>query len=194
LIGNFTDHEFEESRGDDPNDPEAVCFKVFQMANEEDHGYGMITQCGHSKEVDPLTGMQNSYIGWHFTMTEALDVLGAMIWLKTQTTWDYSICANPDNPSLIRLSLTGPIGNVQIDPANPTAGVMVQVIVDDTDYFVYEQGVFTAITAADAAANYDVEAYTLPTPPPPPDPPPPPPAMGVPEPTVNQSQIRRAKK
>jgi hypothetical protein len=120
-----------------------------------------------SKEVDPLTGMQNSYIGWHWIMTEALDVLAAMVWLKTQTGWDYSICANPDNPYLIRLSLTGPIGNVQVDPNNPAVGVMTQVIVDDTDYFIYEQGVFTRITEAESA-NYNIEPYTLPTPPSPP--------------------------
>lgn len=133
-----------------------------------------------SKQVNAMTGIQNVYVGWHFTMAEALKVLLAMIWLETQTEWGYSISANPDNPYLIRLSLTGPVGNVQLDANNPTVGVRTQVIVNDTDWFIFDQGVFHGMAEADVSANYDIADCVLPAAPPPPAPPPPAPAMGMP--------------
>lgn len=48
VIGSFPDHEFEESFDDDPNDPDAVCFKAFTF--KHDDGSSMIAQCGHTRK------------------------------------------------------------------------------------------------------------------------------------------------
>jgi hypothetical protein len=132
-----------------------------------------------AKVADPLTGQQNSYIGWHFTVADALDVLASAIWLETQTPWSYNIFANPDNHSLLRMSLIGPIGNFVNNDGN-LEQVTAQFIVNDTDYYIYDSGHVKVMTQADAEADYDIAAYTLP-PPPPPQGEAPQPAMGMPE-------------
>jgi hypothetical protein len=48
MIGNFPDHVFMESFGDDPNDPDAVCYKPFKF--EYPDGSSHITQCGHTRK------------------------------------------------------------------------------------------------------------------------------------------------
>lgn len=131
-----------------------------------------------AKDADPLTGQQNNYIGWHFVMADALDVLASWIWIETQTTWSYNVFPNPDNPYLIRMSLTGPVGNF-VDSDGNSQHVMAQFMVDDTDYYIYDNGHIKVIHQPDAENDYDIELYTLP-PPPAPVSEPPPPAMGMP--------------
>jgi hypothetical protein len=131
-----------------------------------------------AKVADPLTGQQNSYIGWHFVMAEALDVLSSWIWIKTQTTWSYNVFPNPDDPYLIRMSLVGSVGNVIDENGNPQQ-MMAQYIVNDTDYYVYDSGHIKVMSQDEAEADYDIAPYTLPTPPPPVAEPPQP-AVGMP--------------
>lgn len=131
-----------------------------------------------AKTPDPLTGQQNSYIGWHFVMTDALDVLASCLWLENQTPWSFQIFANPDNKTLLRMSVTGPVGNFA-DQDGQLQQVMAQFIVDDTDYYIYDNGHFKTIFQDEAEADYDIEPCELPTPPPP-QADPVPQALGVP--------------
>lgn len=48
MIGNFPDHDYEESPEDDPNDPDAVCLKTFRFDHAD--GSSMVTQCGHTRK------------------------------------------------------------------------------------------------------------------------------------------------
>ena len=54
MIGNFPDHEFEESYDDNPNDPNAVCLQAFKF--DHDDGSWMMAQCGHTREEHPGDG------------------------------------------------------------------------------------------------------------------------------------------
>lgn len=51
MIGNFPDHPFMGMGDADPDDPDAVCYDMFQTMHEDDnkHGYAMTAQCGHTR-------------------------------------------------------------------------------------------------------------------------------------------------
>jgi hypothetical protein len=115
--------------------------------------------------ADPWTGLQNSYLAWHFVDSEALDVFAAMKWLKYYTGWDYHLAADPENPLLQRVSLTKNLGS---------APTFVTMLVGDTQWFMFDNGHITVLDEADVNANYDSVVYTLP-----PNPPPPPASTNV---------------
>lgn len=119
---------------------------------------------------DPYTGLQNAYVGWHFIDGE--DINTTLKWLKANTGWDYHVFAHPDDPAAQRLSLTKAIGNVE-------TGTLVQFLVDETQWFTYDNGFINVLDDDDVTAGYTVADYILPDPPPV-ETPPPPPAMGMP--------------
>jgi hypothetical protein len=127
-------------------------------------------------QVDPLTGLQNSLVAWHFIAQDALDVFASLPWFKQYTTWDYHLSADLNNDALQQISFTGSMGNV--DNGGGTVGVIVSFLAKDTDYIAFDGIDLQVIKQVDAQANYTIEQYTLPPPPaPPPAQEPPPPVM-----------------
>jgi hypothetical protein len=111
------------------------------------------------KTADPYTGMQNSYLAWHFVDEEALDVFAAMKWLQFYTGWTYHLSADLNDPLAQQVVLTR-----QIYVDQP----MVTVVVKNTQWFTFDNGMVNALDDAFVTANYDAEDYTLPPNPPPP--------------------------
>jgi hypothetical protein len=125
------------------------------------------------KEPDPLTGLQNGYVAWHFIQAESSAVNDAIIWLKNYQGWDYHLFSNPDKPDKQRLSLAKALGNVD-------TGALVNYWVDDTQWFMFDNGFINVLNDDVVQTNYDISDYTLPPPPPPPEPEPLPPPPGNP--------------
>ena len=43
-------HEFLHDGHGDPNHPDAICLATVVTATHETHGYGFVTQCGHTRK------------------------------------------------------------------------------------------------------------------------------------------------
>jgi len=111
-------------------------------------------------QPDPLTGLVNSLIGWHFIEEETVDVIeGAKRLQGAGYTWD--IHPDPDNLALIRMAVTQP----------PTAGT---IHVHESDWFTLDGQFVRVLLDSEAAIDYTVEVYEPPAPPDLNAPPPPP--------------------
>lgn len=65
MIGNFPDHPFigqkrrpwtpgRRQQAAEPTDPDEICGAEMQLANEDEHGYSMWAQCGHTRAEHPV--------------------------------------------------------------------------------------------------------------------------------------------
>jgi hypothetical protein len=102
-------------------------------------------------EPDPLTGLTNSLIGWHFVEAEATDAIeGAKRLQGAGYSWD--IHPDPDDVALIRMTVTKP----------PTAET---IIVHESDWFTLDGQFVRVLPDSEVAVDYTVEVYEPPAPP-----------------------------
>ena len=96
---------------------------------------------------DPVTGLENSVIGWQLTAATALDVMqGVDTIAMAGYVGALSNCDNSVSPPLWQAVISK--GGVQ------------PVQVNDTDWFVFNGKYVWAITQADVEANYTVVAQS----------------------------------
>jgi hypothetical protein len=117
-------------------------------------------------QPDPLTGLTNSFIGWHFIEAEATDAIeGAKRLQGAGYYWD--IHPDPDNVALIRMTITQP----------PTGGT---IQVHESDWFTLDGQFVRVLLDLEVTTDYAVEIYVPPAPPDLAAPPPPPVAVSSP--------------
>lgn len=105
--------------------------------------------------ADPLTGLQNALMGWHFVGASALDVFTSFAYL-VRAGWDYQLFKDPDNPALQRLSMVKAVG---------AANVPVQFVAMDTDWYgLDDHGMVHVLSEPVVTQRFTVAAYTPPGP------------------------------
>ena len=101
------------------------------------------------KKPSDATGLTHEWIGWHFVLREALDVLEGVQVLRQLIGWHHSIYDDPEDGTKERLSLISPDGDKQID-------------VLDTYWILWDDTTIIKMDEATADANYNIAPYTLP--------------------------------
>jgi hypothetical protein len=81
-----------------------------------------------------------------------------MKWLQFYTGWTYHLSSDPDNPLSQQVVFTK-----QIYTDQP----MVTVVVKNTQWFTFDNGIVSVLDDSFVSGNYDAEDYTLPPNPPP---------------------------
>jgi hypothetical protein len=103
--------------------------------------------------TDHVTGLKNPLLGWHFSLTTALDVLEGAIFTQ-KLGWTWQIFPNPDDPTSQRMSMIKTF---------VTGQQPVQIIVNNTQWFAIDSGgLVQVLEAADVTNNYTVTSYVPP--------------------------------
>lgn len=106
--------------------------------------------------TDPTTGLTHEALGWHFTMSTALDVLEGCIFAQKYD-WNWMIYPFPDDESLQELSF---ISKEAVAGPSPKPQ---QLKVNDSQWFTVDgQGNINKLEADDVATDYAVTAWTPP--------------------------------